>query len=78
MAPTLFAESVRLQGQLIFHAQKCVSLKDYILHDCTNYTTLGHMGIDCSRELSGNYYLQTFLSSPYSRGLAGASYHKLL
>ncbi|XP_062547945.1 endothelial lipase isoform X1 [Armigeres subalbatus] len=69
-----WAESVAEGSNPCFHSIRCKSWSDFKEGKVDRSGQIVHMGIDCSPEAKGDYYLQTNGSPPYSKGVAGAKY----
>ncbi|XP_055546007.1 pancreatic triacylglycerol lipase isoform X2 [Wyeomyia smithii] len=69
-----WAESVAERPTASFHSVRCKSWGDFKEGKVDRSAQIAHMGIDCSADAKGDYYLQTNGNPPYSRGVAGAKY----
>lgn len=69
-----WAESVAEGPNPCFHSIRCKSWSDFKEGKVDRSGQIVHMGIDCSPDAKGDYYLQTNGSPPYSKGVAGAKF----
>ncbi|XP_049533428.1 serine/threonine-protein phosphatase PP2A 65 kDa regulatory subunit isoform X2 [Anopheles darlingi] len=69
-----WAESVSERDVPCFHSVRCKSWDDFKDGKVDRSAQVVHMGIDCSSEAKGDYYLQTNGSPPYSKGVTGSKY----
>lgn len=69
-----WAESVAERGTQCFHSVRCKSWGDFKEGKVDRSAQVVHMGIDCSSDAKGDYYLQTNGSPPYSKGVSGAKF----
>lgn len=64
---------MRSSKQSTFHAIAARSWSRFKAND-SNRTNIAYMGIDCSTDARGDYYLQTNSDPPYSRGINSIRY----
>ncbi|XP_052865814.1 phospholipase A1 VesT1.02 isoform X1 [Anopheles cruzii] len=69
-----WAESVAESNVPSFHSVRCKSWDDFKDGKVDRAAPIVHMGIDCSYEAKGDYYLQTNGAPPYSKGVTGSKY----
>lgn len=69
-----WAESVAEGSARCFHSVRCKSWSDFKEGKVDRTAQTVHMGIDCSPDAKGDYYLQTNGNPPYSKGAVGAKY----
>ncbi|XP_055376067.1 lipase member H-A-like [Condylostylus longicornis] len=73
-----WAESVTNLYNVEFFAAKALSWQDFRIRSQFMKLPLAKMGINCPKNISGKYYLQTNPKSPFARGLDGAIYNNKL
>jgi hypothetical protein len=69
-----WAESVAAKNEKSFHSVRCKSWDQFKEGKCDEDAPVAYMGIDCPMNVSGDYYLQTHGTAPYSKGSSGTVY----
>lgn len=69
-----WAESIERINEKTFNAIKCKSWANFKAGTVEEHAVPAYMGIDCSPLLTGDYYLQTTGTYPYSKGVSGVIY----
>jgi hypothetical protein len=60
-------DAINSKSETFFPARKCISVNDFKYRTCDKTNDLGYMHPQTSNDLKGNYYLSTYISSPYSK-----------
>lgn len=69
-----WAESVTMKDEKSFPSVKCKSWDDFKEGRYDKEAPIAYMGIDCSTDVTGDYFLQTNGETPFSKGGLGTSY----
>lgn len=66
MAPIYWAEAVESDSETAFQSRQCNDYKHYLKKDCDLNLSIAHIGLYTPKHLSGNYFVKTKKTSPYS------------